>query len=163
MLRYLTCDQIASWNDAWYCNEEYDRLYQEQNQAVDEETRIDAVHQMQQLLFEESPYLVTAYSATGEAIRTDRFACLRPQPDPGGIWLFQYGVSNYLNMRPAAEAGDCDGVTTAIGATGSTTSGGDDEGTNTWVPIAGGVVVLALLAGGGLWAFRRRSTASERE
>ena len=52
---------------------------------------------------------MTAYSTIGEAFRSDRFACLRPQPDPGGVYLFQYGVYNYLNMRPADEAGDCGG------------------------------------------------------
>ena len=65
---------------------------------------------MQEILYEDSPYLVTAYTTIGEAFRSDRFACFQPQPDPGGILLFQYGVHNYLNMRPADEAGDCDGV-----------------------------------------------------
>ena len=50
------------------------------------------VKQMQQMLYEDAPYLVTAYDAIGEAFRSDRFACLRPQPDPGGICLIQYGV-----------------------------------------------------------------------
>ena len=47
---------------------------------------------MQEILYLDAPYLVTAYGATGEAFRSDRWACFRPQPDPGGIWLFQYGV-----------------------------------------------------------------------
>ena len=55
------------------------------------------VKKMQQMLFEDSPYLVTVYTGIGEAVRSDRFACLQPQPDPGGIWLFQYGAHNYLS------------------------------------------------------------------
>ena len=31
------------------------------------------------------------------------------QPDPGGVWLFQYGVYNYIHMQPADQAGDCGG------------------------------------------------------
>ena len=71
---------------------------------------------MQEILYRDAPYLVTAYSSIGEAFRSDRFACFQPQPDPGGIWLIQYGVQNYLNMRPADEAGDCGGVENAVGA-----------------------------------------------
>ena len=59
---------------------------------------------MQEILYRDSPYLVTAYSSIGEAVRSDRFACLVPQPNPGGIWLEQYGVYNYIHMKPAAEA-----------------------------------------------------------
>ena len=53
----------------------------------------------------------TAYTTIGEAVRSDRFACFQPQPDPGGVWLVQYGVHNYTTCcaRPT-EAGDCDGV-----------------------------------------------------
>ena len=40
---------------------------------------------MQQKIFEVSPYLVTVYPKIGEAVRSDRFACFQPQPDPGGV------------------------------------------------------------------------------
>jgi peptide/nickel transport system substrate-binding protein len=168
MLGYLTCDQLASWNDAWYCNEEYDRLYQEQNQALDEAERVDAVKRMQEILYYDAPYLVTAYGQTGEALRSDRWACLQPQADPGGIWLFQYGGNNYVEMRPADEAGDCDGVTSAIGltATGADPDGSDDaagDGGNSWALVAGGGLLLVLLAAGAVWGLRRRATAAERE
>ena len=33
-------------------------------------------------------------------IRSDRFACFEPQPDPGGVWLVQYG--GQLTRHPAA-------------------------------------------------------------
>ena len=71
---------------------------------------------MQEQLYLDAPYIVTAYTAIGEAVRNDRFACFQPQPDPGGVWLVQYGGRNYTLLRPADEAGDCDGVTTALGA-----------------------------------------------
>ena len=72
---------------------------------------------MQEILYQDSPYLVTAYSSIGEAVRSDRFACFVPQPNPGGIWLEQYGVYNYIHMKPAAEAGTCDTATTTAGDT----------------------------------------------
>ena len=100
MLSYLTCDQLGNWSDSWYCNEEYDDLYQQQHVEMDDAARAEIVKQMQELLYRDAPYLVTAYSSIGEAFRSDRFACFQPQPDPGGIWLFQYGVAQL--PQPAA-------------------------------------------------------------
>jgi peptide/nickel transport system substrate-binding protein len=161
VLDVFRCDQRGGWSDSWYCNPEYDRLYAAQNRETDDARRVELVRQMQQIIFEDAPYLVTAYVTTGQALRTDRFACFQPQPDPGGVLLVQYGAHNYFSMRPADEAGDCDGVTSAVGATASPTT--EDEGRSTVVLVAGGVLLLAVLAGGGFWAFRRRETAGERE
>ena len=111
------------------------------------------------MLYEDAPYLVTVYDKTGEAVRSDKFACFQPQPDPGGVWLLQYGVHNYINARPAGQAGDCDGVTSAIGATAAA----DSNGVSTGVWVAAGAAVVALLGVGGVVALRRRASAGERE
>jgi peptide/nickel transport system substrate-binding protein len=167
MLSYMTCDQRGGWSDSWYCHPEYDDLYAQQNGATDQTERADAVQRMQEILFADSPYLVTAYNTIGEAFRNDRFACFQPQPDPGGILLFQYGVHNYLNIRPVAEAGDCDGVSTALGAEGVSASAGggsdSDEGSNSAVLVVGGIVLGALVVGLGFWALLRRSSVADRE
>lgn len=161
ILSYMTCGQRGSWSDSWYCNEEYDELYAAQNAEVDHDARVEMVHRMQEILFYDSPYLLTAYSAIGEAARTDRFACFQPQPDPGGVWLMQYGAHNYLEVRPAEEAGDCDGVETAVGASGDV--GAPDEGVGTGAVVGIAVAAGLVLLGVGVWAVRRRSTAGERE
>ena len=115
---------------------------------------------MQEIIFRDSPYLVTAYTKYGQAVRTDRFACFQPQPDPGGVLLVQYGAFNYTLLRPADEAGDCDGIESAVGAASS--SGEDDDDGN-GVLIGGGVVLAVLLVGGLVFAMRRRTTADSRE
>ena len=94
-------------------------------------------------------------------MRNDRFACFQPQPDPGGVWLVQYGARNYTLLRPAKDAGDCDGVTTALGAAEESGSDGSDSASTTL--IIGGVVLAALVVVGGIVLLRRRSTAAERE
>jgi peptide/nickel transport system substrate-binding protein len=168
MLSYLTCGQLGNWSDSWYCNEEYDALYDQQHVEQDDAARQEQVKQMQEILYRDAPYLVTAYSSIGEAFRSDRWACFQPQPDPGGIWLIQYGVQNYLNVRPAEDAGDCGGLVNAVGAqTGTTGSGGggggeDDEGSNTAM-IGLGVVAALAIVGGGIVLMRRRSTVDDRE
>jgi peptide/nickel transport system substrate-binding protein len=168
LLAYFTCDQRGVWNDSWWCSEEYDTLYQQQNGESDDATRQDLVKQMQELYYYNAPYLVTAYTSVAEAFRSDRWACLQPQPDPGGILLIQYGIHNYLSVRPADEAGDCDGVATALGVEGSPSAGGggggtDDESSSTGVLVGGGVLLAALVLGGGVFAMRRRGTAADRE
>ena len=159
MLSYMSCDQRGDWSDSWYCNKKYDAIYQKQQQETDHAKRVDEVKQMQQILFEDSPYLVTAYGTTGEAVRSDKFACFQPQPDPGGVWLLQYGAHNYINARPADQAGDCDGVASAIGAT----EAADSSGASTGFWVGAGIAALVLIGAGGVVMLRRRSTAGERE
>ncbi len=162
MLSYMTCDQLGNWSDSWYCNEEYDALYEAQSREMDLDSRQEIVKQMQEILYQDAPYLVTAYWSTGEAVRSDRFACLQPQPDPGGIWLIQYGAHNYLNVRPAKDAGDCDGVASASLATLVSAESGDDPGSGAVWWALGGVAVVAALGAGG-FALRRRSSVGDRE
>ena len=105
MLSYFTCDQRGIWSDSWYCNEEYDKLYNEQHAATDRRgARRRSSSRCRQILYEDAPYLVTAYDTIGEAYRSDRWEGFVPQPNPGGVLLFQYGIANYLNIAPAGTA-----------------------------------------------------------
>jgi peptide/nickel transport system substrate-binding protein len=164
ILDVFTCEQRGGWSDSWYCNKEYDALDRQQNREVDDDKRVEQIKRMQQILFEESPYLVVAYTASGQAYRSDRFACFVPQPDPDGVLLMQYGAYNYQLLRPAKDAGDCDGVPRALGATStSAASSPPDEGGGTATLVGGAAVLLLLFAGGGFMILRRRTTAGERE
>ena len=111
MLSYMTCGQRGNWSDSWFCNKQYDKLYNEQHVQTDQAKREAEIKKMQQILYQQSPYLVTAYDTIGEAVRSDHFACFVPQPNPGGVWLEQYGVYNYIHIKPASEAGNCDAAT----------------------------------------------------
>ena len=113
-----------------------------------------------------SRYFCFGRPLLSKPFRSDRFACFQPQPDPGGIWLVQYGAQNYLNLRPAADAGDCDGIATAVGAGGeeaAADSGSSDDGMSTGALIGVGVAAgLAVVLGAFFW-MRRRTTADDRE
>lgn len=160
MLSYMTCDQRGNWSDSWYCNEDYDKLFDQQVVELDQDKRVEMVHQMQQMIYQDAPYLVTAYNAIGEAFRSDRFACFVPQPDPGGVWLFQSGVASYLSVRPAADAGDCGGDTSATSASDSSE---DSGGMSTPVLIGLAAVVVLVVGVGAVAATRRRGSAADRE
>jgi len=165
MLSYMTCGQRNGSSDSWFCDKKYDALYTAQHVQTNHAKRVAQVKQMQQLLYQQSPYLVTAYSSTGEAVRSDRFACFVPQPNPGGVWLEQYGVYNYFHMQPAADAGNCDTATaggTLTGAVGAT-KGGSSSSVGTGFLVGGGVVLVALLVVLGVLMIRRRATAEDRE
>ena len=159
MLSYMTCDQLGGWSDSWYCNPEYDRLYEQQHVEMDHDKRVDIVKRMQEILYRDAPYLVTTYDSIGEAFRSDRFACLVPQPNPGGVWLMQYGSYNYTHIRPAAEAGDCGGDQGATQAT----EAGADGGVSTGLLVGLGAAAVGAAAVGGVLLMRRRGTAADRE
>ena len=41
MLNYMTCDQRGSWSDSWYCNDAYDKLYDQETVELDQDKRVD--------------------------------------------------------------------------------------------------------------------------
>jgi peptide/nickel transport system substrate-binding protein len=154
MLSYMTCGQLGSWSDSWYCNKEYDRLYQAQQRETDEAERAQMVQQMQEILYRDAPYLVTSYSGINEAYRCDRFEGFVPQPDPGGVLIIQYGVRSYLEMYPVSECGQSE----AADETTSADEGGLDLGTL----VGGGVAVVVAGASVAGVVLYRRSTADKR-
>jgi peptide/nickel transport system substrate-binding protein len=166
MLSYLTTGQFGGWSDSWYSNKEYDSLYKQQHVETDQAKREAEVKKMQQILYEQSPYIVTAYDTIGEAVRSDRFACFVPQPNPGGIWLEQYGVYNYLHMKPVAATGEtnCDEATAGglKDAVKASSSSEDSSSSGPFLIVVGALVVVALV-GGGVVLMRRRQTVSDRE
>jgi peptide/nickel transport system substrate-binding protein len=162
MLSYMTCGQRQHSSDSFYCNKAYDKLYEAQHISTDETQRTAQIKQMQEILYRDSPYLVTAYSTVGEAVRSDRFACLVTQPNPGGVWLEQYGVYNYIHMKPAAEAGSCDAAPGLTDAVQASTSTEESSSTAPFLVGAGAVLVLVVV-GGGVTLVRRRATAADRE
>ena len=123
---------LANLSDSFYCNPAYDKLFDEQGVTTDNAKRTDIVKQMQQMLYDDAPYLITYYYDNPEAYRSDRFTGFVPQPDPKGSLLFQYGTWSYENIKPvtAVQQG------TATGSTSSSTN---------WLAI-GVIAALVLLA-----------------
>ncbi len=97
---------LANLSDSFYCNPAYDELYTKQGGQTDEAQRWETVKQMQQMLYDDAPYIITYYYDNPEAYRSDRFTGFVPQPDPNGSLLFQYGTWSYENIKPvSADAG----------------------------------------------------------
>ena len=137
---------LAGLSDSFYCNPEYDELFEAQGSETDNAKRAEIVKQMQQILYDDWPYALTYYYDNLIAYRTDRFEGFVPQPDPNGSYLFQYGTWSYENLKPvAAGAGQSSGPSPAL--------------------IGGIVAAVAVLGGLAFLLLRRRraGAADDRE
>jgi peptide/nickel transport system substrate-binding protein len=133
----------AGLSDSFYCNPAYDRLYEQQAGETDLGKRAEIVKQMQQMLYDDVPYVVTYYYDDLQAYRSDRFAGFQPQPEPDGVLLFQYGTFSYRNIHAPAQAGPSS----------------SSSGLNAPLALGGAAVVLLLVTGGVLFTRSRRGAS----
>jgi peptide/nickel transport system substrate-binding protein len=74
LLSVVLCTEITTGNsETGYCNPEYDALFAAQNVEVDPQARIEVIHQMQEILHRDLPYIIPYYQQETEAYRSDRF------------------------------------------------------------------------------------------
>ena len=178
MLSYFRCDEISpdpeapGYNDANWCNEEYDRLYTEQNQELDPEKRQEIVQEMLKLFYDEASYVVLFKYDDINAFRSDRWTDVVCQPTDTGPFIFTNTSPIYTSLAPVAEgetgAADCgdrvQAASASDSASGEAASGGDDDsGSNTGLIVGLALGAVALIGGGLIFARSRSKTADERE
>ncbi len=74
LLSVMTTDEIPTGtSETGYSNPAYDELYYAQAVELDLQTRIDMVHQLQQIAFDDIVYIIPFYDQSVQAFRTDRF------------------------------------------------------------------------------------------
>jgi peptide/nickel transport system substrate-binding protein len=74
LLGVALCSEIPSgFSETGYCNPEYDELYAAQAVELDRDARVEIIHQMQQILMDDLPYIIPYYYPTIEVWRTDTF------------------------------------------------------------------------------------------
>ena len=74
LLGVALCSEIPSgFSESGYCNEDYDALYDAQAGELDRDARVGLIHQMQQMLMDDLPYIIPYYYPTIEVWRTDKF------------------------------------------------------------------------------------------
>jgi peptide/nickel transport system substrate-binding protein len=96
ILSVLTTDQFVDggWSDSGYHNPEYDQLYLDQQQLVDRTARQQAIWKMQELVFNDRPYIVLVYENMLQAYRSDRFTGFIESP------LGLESTESLLNVEP---------------------------------------------------------------
>jgi peptide/nickel transport system substrate-binding protein len=132
MLSYFTKAQIGNWSDSYWTNPEYEQLYKQQSKELDPNIRKGYIDRMQQILYEQSPYIVTDYRPDFEAYNTAKWEGYIAIPSPNGNTLVppfgNGGYANFLTIGPKTAA--------------TADSGG---GANAWI-ILGVVVVVVVIA-----------------
>jgi peptide/nickel transport system substrate-binding protein len=75
ILSVMTSDQFVDggWSDSGYHNPEYDQLYLDQQRAIDKTERQQMIWKMQEMVFNDRPYIVLYYEGLLQAYRSDRF------------------------------------------------------------------------------------------
>jgi peptide/nickel transport system substrate-binding protein len=139
-----TDPEVVGYNDANWCNEEYDALYEQQHVELDPAKRHEIVQKMLEIMYEEAPYAVLYKYDDLQAIRSDRWENFVRQPDKTGPVLFTNTSPAYLEFVPKG-------------------GGGSDGGGSAALWAGAGVAAIAI-AGGGLWfRSRRKGSDDERE
>jgi peptide/nickel transport system substrate-binding protein len=138
LLSSFTTNQCAVWSDTCYSNPEYDALYKEQQTTIDPIARRGLVHQMQQIIYRDSPEIVLWYPNSFEAWRSDRWTGFVRWPEPDGVAFF----GNYYSARLVRPL-----------AGGAVPPGGAESGPSGVVWLAGLAIIAAAIAGS---AARRR-------
>ena len=64
ILSAMTCHSFGNWSDSGYCVKAYDALYAKQARTIDEQARLAIVNQMQQMVYNDRPYIVLNYNDT---------------------------------------------------------------------------------------------------
>ena len=104
MLSYFTKSQIGNWSDSFWTDAEYEQLYKQQGEELDPAKRKEYIDRMQQILYEQSPYIVTDYRPDFEAYNTDKWQGYIAIPDPNGNTLVppfgNGGYANFLTIEP---------------------------------------------------------------
>jgi peptide/nickel transport system substrate-binding protein len=82
LLGVALCSEIPSgFSETGYCNPDYDALYDQQAVETDQEARISIIHEMQEILVRDVPYIIPYYQKEIQAWRTDTFVGW-PEVDP---------------------------------------------------------------------------------
>lgn len=129
-----------------YCNPEFDTLYRQQHVELDDQKRVDLVHQALAMHYEDTPSITLWYPNQLEAYRADRFTGFTSQPTDGGIIANQVGYWGYSTVEPASTGDPAGEGALSVGV---------------WIGIGVAVVVV----GGGIayFAVNRRKHSDDRE
>jgi peptide/nickel transport system substrate-binding protein len=120
ILSVFLTSQIGSWSDSGWSDPVYDKLYEQQQTTLDVNQRLQLVYQMQQMLYEQSPYIVLVYPKDIESYNTGSWTGWVRSPEGRGGVFYTNATDSYLYVHP----------------TGSTASGGGSNAP----AIAGGVI-----------------------
>ena len=162
LLSIFTTSQIGVWSDSNYSNPVYDDLYDQQKRAGTVEERIEIIGEMQDIIYDDAPYIILFYDNELHAYRNDKFEGWTLQPRDGGTALFAFGVETYLNLVPVGttEPSTEPGTPTATPGASQPPGSGDGGDAAGSLPLILGIIGLVAIIAVGLVLMRRRQPAT---
>jgi peptide/nickel transport system substrate-binding protein len=105
ILSLFTTPQIDSWSDCAWSDARYDKLFLEQQTTIDPVKRAVIVHKMEQIIYQQSPYIPTAYPESVEAYNSRAWQGWQSTPGrDGGVFFTSPVVASYLTIHPVSVA-----------------------------------------------------------
>ncbi len=104
ILSVLTTGSIENWSDSNFSNEEYDRLFLEQQTTIDVQKRIDIVHRMQEIVYDESPYIPLVYPLDLLAANKGKWTGWVRANENRGSWWYNTQPDTYVAVHPGSVA-----------------------------------------------------------
>jgi peptide/nickel transport system substrate-binding protein len=174
LLVFFQTDEIGGSSDSYYSNPKYDELFLQQRRESDPAKRKDLLAQMQNLVYDEAPYIILYYDSELHAYRTDKFAGWTNQPVEGGTPLFGYGSLGYTLLTDAkappsaapsaaASAAASGAASAAATPAASAAPATSDASSTSALPLILGAIVLVVAIAGGLIVMRGRRRPVEEE
>jgi len=105
-LDYFTTSQINDWSDCAWSNPAYDALYKQQATEMAQTKRLQDIYKLQEMIYQQSPYIPLAYSDDTEAWNTSRWTDWVQSPAKVGNVVYPpYGYETYFSVRPKTGGG----------------------------------------------------------
>jgi len=116
IMSIFTTAQINGWSDCAWSDPAYDKLFLEQQTTIDPTQRANIVHQMEQIIYQQSPYIPTAYPESVEAYNYKDWQGWSTTPGRGGGVFFTSPVmASYMTVHPAVATRASSSKTLLIG------------------------------------------------
>lgn len=145
--RRPTASGEGGGTESFYCDPQYEALYQQQLKELDRPKRAAVIKKMEERLYTDAPVIALYYPNNLEGYRKDRIASITPIPEDKGIL---YGGSGYWPFYTIEAV---------------TKNAASDEGSssNTGLYVGVGAAVVVLLGAGVFLSRRRKSVVDDRE
>lgn len=163
LLDFFRSEQIGGSSDSYYSNPHYDELFLAQRAESNEATRKSILAEMQNLVYDEAPYIILYYDAELHAYRTDKFGGWENQPSVGGTPLFGYGSFGYTTLTDLSAVTPPPTTAPSAEASPSPSGGGSGSSAVDNTTLVLGAILLVVIIGAGLLLMRRRGPRAEEE
>jgi peptide/nickel transport system substrate-binding protein len=145
LLNCFTTPEIGNLDEPYWTNAQYDKLAIQQAETVDPQKRAQIMWQMQQIMYQQSPWIPMTYFDILEAVNTAKWTGWTQVWGSGSAWMLMGNIASYLNLRPVTHT-----------ATTSSSS-------NTTLIVVVVVVVVVIVAGSIAFVLVRRRRRVEDE